>query len=287
MTQCKPMHDATSARLIALLLVALALAGCASTASNFASKGVLLDDGSYYFPAQDGQGDYYYEETPSQTDSAFVFSFGYGPFGSFSNRHCGFHSWYCPPWPYWYGHRFGGWWDPRFGWAWYPGLHHRGYRHGWTFDGRRPPPRTQRTQNEDSPAVRQRREPRRAVDRPEPIRESPGRRQRQDRLSDQPPFPSEVPGEGIASFERSLRIGASRPERMAPDPVHADSQVAGPPDRPSWGLRTREVEAPPEAMQARPERRQSPLQPRTDRAGAAREAGNVGIRERGHDTGVE
>lgn len=93
-------------------LLALLLAGCASTQSNFASKGVLLDDGSYYFPAQDGQGDYYHAGPQRTAAPTFLFAYGHGPFWPYDR--CQWSSWYCRggPWAFGHAHPF----DIHFGW---------------------------------------------------------------------------------------------------------------------------------------------------------------------------
>lgn len=119
-------------RSIAMLLITLVLAGCASTANNYSAKGILLDNGSYYFPAQDGQGDYYYAE-PARQDigfSRFSFDsrFGYGAFGPLYGHACGLRGWGCSPWPYWYGYGRGGMVDPGYGWHWQHGQYDPRYR---------------------------------------------------------------------------------------------------------------------------------------------------------------
>jgi len=106
-------------------MTAALLAGCASTTSNYASKGVLLEDGSYYFPAQDGRGDYYYEEPARNAGGAFWLGmgngFGYGfghGFMGFSSQYCGLRSLYCSPWPYWYGADHRVWFGEPQPWRW-------------------------------------------------------------------------------------------------------------------------------------------------------------------------
>lgn len=115
-----------SARLIVTLFAAVVLSGCATTANNFAPKAVLLDDGSYYFPAQSGNGDYYYEAPERRSAFSVEFGFGFGHFPSFSHRYCSPRDWHCPPWAYWPGHGNG----YGYGWPYY------GHRHfgGWSFD---------------------------------------------------------------------------------------------------------------------------------------------------------
>ncbi len=128
----KPMNT----KMIAALLATFVLAGCASTANNYSAKGILLDNGRYYFPAQDGQGDYYYEE-PARIDNGFArisfdSRFGFGAFppfyGAYSGHACGLRGWGCSPWPYWYSYGRGGAFDPGYRWHWPPGRYDPGYR---------------------------------------------------------------------------------------------------------------------------------------------------------------
>lgn len=94
--------------ILAALATVGGLAGCVST-SSYRESEVVYRDGSYYSPANEGQGDYYYAPTPDYDDSYYGYGYGYpdyryflGPIGlwgydsscSARFRHCG---------PSWYG----------------------------------------------------------------------------------------------------------------------------------------------------------------------------------------
>lgn len=118
-----------SARLLVMLLAILALSGCATTANEVVPKAVLLDDGHYYFPAQDGNGDYYSQAPERRSTFAFEIGFGYGYFSPYFNHYCSPRAWHCPPWAYWPGHGFD------YGWP-YAGRPYFG--HGYFDDFRDP-----------------------------------------------------------------------------------------------------------------------------------------------------
>ena len=113
-------------KLAATVLTVFALAGCASTTSNHASSSVLLDDGSYYFSAQGGQGDYYFAAPVRDSANGFQFSYGAGPFWPYSSRYfyghsCGHGPWHCSPWAYSYGQDNFWMFGRGYGWNAYPG----------------------------------------------------------------------------------------------------------------------------------------------------------------------
>ncbi|MBS0457532.1 MAG: hypothetical protein JSS44_09420 [Proteobacteria bacterium] len=93
-------------RLILTIAGTALLAGCATTSDTryaAAPAGVYAD--GYYVPAQDGNGDYYYDDSPAAPMyGSFSVGFGFGSAG----------------WgPGWYGPGFGPWgWS---GWGWGPG----------------------------------------------------------------------------------------------------------------------------------------------------------------------
>jgi hypothetical protein len=105
------MMNHRHALMIAALGLGLAgLAGCASTPSNSAAY-ARQDGGSYYSPAEAGNGDYYFATAPVY--SSYYFNsyqgFGGGPF------FYGFNGWYDPFWP---GYGYYGYWP------------HHGHGHG-------------------------------------------------------------------------------------------------------------------------------------------------------------
>ena len=66
---------------LALIALTLGLSGCASTSGGYAENGTVYRDGSYYSPAGDGRGDYYYAPEPSRFDDGYgVYGFGFDPF---------------------------------------------------------------------------------------------------------------------------------------------------------------------------------------------------------------
>lgn len=92
-------------RLAAAFACTALLAGCATTRdTRYATAPGVYADGAYV-PAQDGNGDYYYDDTPAApVYGSFSVGFGFGSAG----------------WgPGWYGPGFGPWgWN---GWGWGPG----------------------------------------------------------------------------------------------------------------------------------------------------------------------
>lgn len=97
---------------------AVALAGCATTGTTGNGALGVTTDGGYYVAADNGNGDYYYDQPQVVNDYApWQFSVGFGS------------GWYGPgfgPWG-WYGPGYGywGWYGP--GWWWYgppPGYWH-------------------------------------------------------------------------------------------------------------------------------------------------------------------
>lgn len=101
-------------RLITAFACTALLAGCATTTNTrYAAAPGVYADGNY-IPAQDGNGDYYYDDTPAApVYGSFSVGFGFGSGG----------------WgPGWYGPGFGPWgWN---GWGWGPGWGPWGYG-GW------------------------------------------------------------------------------------------------------------------------------------------------------------
>ena len=117
----------------------LGLAGCASYSSSYQSD-VVYRDGSYYLPADEGYGDYYY--APEPRDDYYDY---YGQDFFYGGGYCSVRYSYCPP--FWYSQflapPFGyiitsgdnGWYDPwggGFGYGYYypSPYYYSGRRHG-------------------------------------------------------------------------------------------------------------------------------------------------------------
>lgn len=96
-------------------LLALALAGCATTDPGLSGgRPAVAVDGGYYVAADESQGDYYYgrPEVEYYADDPWYGS-SFGPYGfGFSSWGFGYGPWFGPP-PWW--------------WGW----HHHGWHHHW------------------------------------------------------------------------------------------------------------------------------------------------------------
>lgn len=104
--------------LFGIVLAAGLLGGCATTGASYTNARAVPYGSGYYVPAQDGEGDYYYDAPSAQTVYVggmwqFGFGMGFGP------------GWYGPGSPWWafgpggwwgygpgpwWGHGPGGWW---------------------------------------------------------------------------------------------------------------------------------------------------------------------------------
>jgi hypothetical protein len=119
-----------------IVLVALALSGCASYGPSYRSeREPVYRDGSYYSPSASGYGDYYY--APEYRYDSYYDDFGYDfgyPYGNGfgGHRFCSFRYRPCSYGSYW-GSGFGmslffgrGWnsWDPWYPWPYYGGGWH-------------------------------------------------------------------------------------------------------------------------------------------------------------------
>lgn len=135
-------------------LLVLGLAGCTTYGGGYYREG-YYSDGDYYYPAEDGYGDYY--QGPDYIDYSYA---TYSPFWRLDRYSCG--SFYGSCSPYWnnfYGRPYGGWnFSPGRGWwgfnvggwqgepwsPWYGYGYRYGYGSGWYghgHPGRRPPHR--------------------------------------------------------------------------------------------------------------------------------------------------
>ncbi|MBS0193812.1 MAG: hypothetical protein JSR34_06165 [Proteobacteria bacterium] len=105
-------------RILITALSAVALAGCATT-GNVGGVQPLADGSGYYVPADNGNGDYYYNDpqvvnsySPWQFSMDFGFGSGwygpgFGPWGWYGPGY-GYWGWYGPG-PWWYGPPPGYW----------------------------------------------------------------------------------------------------------------------------------------------------------------------------------
>lgn len=121
----------------AVIALALGLAGCAGTSSSTRSD-VRYEDGSYYSPVDDGNGDYYYAPEPRYDNYDYYnHSFFYGP-------PFGYSPFFDPYQGFGFSIFFGGygsngnygWYDPFWG---RPGYHHGAPYDGHRHDHARPP----------------------------------------------------------------------------------------------------------------------------------------------------
>lgn len=128
-----------SRRLVLLAsLMLLGLSGCMTVNDDYYRQG-HYSDGGYYYPAEDGYGDYY--QGPEQVDYRYYDSYSYSPFWSLDRYSCGAHYSCSPYWNSYYRRPYSGW-NLSFGshrsygsWGWYGNRwnpwydHHDYYRH--------------------------------------------------------------------------------------------------------------------------------------------------------------
>ncbi|WP_146907774.1 hypothetical protein [Arenimonas daejeonensis] len=97
------------ARFAPLLLILILLAGCTTYSGNHYRDG-YYSDGGYYYPAEDGYGDYY--AAPDYGYDYDYYDYGYSTYTPFWGLHrygCGAWGGCSPYWSYYYGRPYSGW----------------------------------------------------------------------------------------------------------------------------------------------------------------------------------
>ncbi len=125
-----------SRRLVLLAsLLLLGLSGCVTMNEGYYREG-YYSDGGYYYPAEDGYGDYY--QGPEDIDYRYYDSYSYEPFWRLDRYACGAYYSCSPYWNSYYRRPYSGW-SLSFGshwsygnWGWYgnqwnPWYDHRDY----------------------------------------------------------------------------------------------------------------------------------------------------------------
>lgn len=130
--------DTAMKRLLPALAALLLLSGCATYGDGYYQGREVYRDGGYYYPAYDGEGDYYYGEDYDdyRYDSGYGVGYGYGyaPFHGLDRYRCRSYYGCAPVWGGYYPYSYSPGWSFSFGnywswnnWGWYGGYRSRDY----------------------------------------------------------------------------------------------------------------------------------------------------------------